>query len=1135
VSVQHPPTPEQRRAIEARDRDVLCEAGAGTGKTRVLVDRYCGAVDTDGLGTESVLAFTFTERAAAELRGRVRRELARRAAAAREARDPERAARLGRAARETERAWVTTIHGFCRRLLAAHPVAAGIDPRFRVLDDAEAGRLRRRARDAALAEVLAEGAPIEIIAGYRPERFGDMAAIAHERLRSQGMVQPLLPPTPAPVRSVKDSAKEDVVLAPAEHEAAERARDTLAAVMAAFHRAYEELKAARSGLDFADLELRALELLRTSPAVAEVWRGRFEHVMVDEFQDTNRVQLDLVDALRGPETRVFRVGDEFQSIYRFRNADLAVFRAERERAERDPGTETLPLTGNFRSRPEVLGPVNTLGDALLGDGFRHLAAARGPERGEPATELVLTLDEGRGASARKWSDHTEALEPPSSETQPSVVAEARFLARRLRELVDAGEAKRGEIVVLLRAFTHVDAYEEALARAGLDPYVVGGRGYWSQQQVEDMLRLLSVLANPLDDEMLLGALASPACAASPDALWLLRRAATEGRHLWPTLEWRFGGSERKPDQLEEDWLGEIPAGDAARLKRFCSTLAGLRSATALLSLDGLLEETMSAFNYDLTLLARRDGRGRMANVRKLMRLAREFEAHEGRDLRGFLAAAEELTERDEREGLAAVQAEEHDGARIMTVHAAKGLEFPVVAVPDLGRALSAGERWEDVVLGRLSLDGGGLPEGRFGMRLALPAAESFGVWELVELSREGMAEAAEEACRLVYVGATRAKERLVLSGAFKSSHWEPIDEPKPGDSALRRLLPALRAAGWDPEGGDGELGLPPPARAAEATAITGPARVAIRISVPSAEQAAVLAEPIPPPPAKAAPASDGSPPLARPAPGVPVGRLSYSALADYERCGYRFYVERTLGLSPPPGPLHPEAGDAEGAALGPSALRARRLGFGNAVHTALEWSAKRGWEPPGNELLLSLLADQGVDGDPELLERARAMVEGWLRSGLRSELEGTKTRPEVPFAIPLGGGIVRGQIDLLAPGAEPTVLDYKTDALGGDTPGALAGRYQAQRELYALAVAGATNGNGSPAGVRAIHLFLEAPDEPVVETFDAARLVAARHRLEGLIHEIRGGGFTPTDEPSWPVCNGCPAAARLCPHPAWRP
>ena len=142
----------------------------------------------------------------------------------------------------------------------------------------------------------------------------------------------------------------------------------------------------------------------------------------------------------------------------------------------------------------------------------------------------------------------------------------------------------------------------------------------------------------------------------------------------------------------------------------------------MLALDTLVERTLTAFDYDLELLRRPRGAGRMANVRKLMRLAREFESHEGRDLRGFLASAAELTERDEREGLAATQAEDHDGVRIMTVHAAKGLEFPVVAVPELARGLAQGERQGDVVIGRIE-PGGDDGRARFGLRLAPAAAE----------------------------------------------------------------------------------------------------------------------------------------------------------------------------------------------------------------------------------------------------------------------------------------------------------------------------------------------------------------------------------------------------------------------------
>ena len=1171
---ENAPTPEQRLAIDSRDRDVFCEAGAGTGKTRVLVERYCDAVELDGVGIEAIFAFTFTERAAAELRSRLRLELGRRAARARESGELELATLLARAGRETERAWVTTIHGFCRRLLATHPAAAGIDPRFRVLDESEASRLRTRARDEALADVAdSEPSSIEVIAAYRPYRIGEMAVTAYERLRSQGMIEPKLPPITDPVRSIRDPEKDDPRLTPDERRRAVAARNVLDLVLAAFGRRYAELKTARSGLDFADLELGALDLLHNSEPVAAAWRGRFAHLMVDEFQDTNRVQLELVEALRGPETRVFRVGDELQSIYRFRNADLAVFREQRIAAIADSATEVAPLTGSFRSRPEVISAVNTVGAAVLGEpGFRPLAAAREPAA-EVRTELLLTLEEGTANGKLGWQPFKDELSLPSSTRRAGLVAEARELAHRLRELVDGGEAQPGEIVVLLRAFTNVDAYEEALERAGLEPYVVGGRGYWSQQQVEDLLRLLEAVANPLDDEMLLGALACPANGVSPDALWLLRRATMPEQgdaderdrrrpgHLWPLIEWRFGSSDRRPEPLDETWLDAIPADDADRLGRFCTILDGLRAAAPVLALDELVDRAMSEFGYDLHLLARRQGRGRMANVRKLMRLAREFEHHEGRDLRGFLVSARELTKRDEREGVAATQAEDHDGVRIMTVHAAKGLEFPVVAVPDLGRPLAAAERAGDLIIGRADGEHGL----RYGLRLVLPASKSFGVWELQELAEEAKAEAAEEGARLVWVGATRAMERLILSGTFKRKQCLEAERSS-GDGALERLLPPLAERGWGEESLAAEIALDPAPSAVDGGALAGPASLRLGVSVPSAARARELARVLPPLAAEPSRAVEAAAaPLARPEPVLPVGHLSYSALADYERCGYRFYVERMLGLSEPPGRLHPDAGGEQVGADSPGAIDAasRSRGFGNAVHAALEWSAAADWKPPGDARLSRLLETELVT-EPGQLERAREMIDGWLASSLLAELRGAETRAEVPFALAIGQAIVRGQIDLLVlgeqgagsrePGAgsteglqlellgdaagtgPTTVVDFKTDRLGGDPPATLADRYRVQRELYALALAATANGAGAETEVRAIHVFLEAPDEPVSETFDSTRLAAARGRLERQIDRIRGGAsFEPTSEPSHSVCFGCPAAERLCPHPAWKP
>jgi ATP-dependent exoDNAse (exonuclease V) beta subunit len=538
---------------------------------------------------------------------------------------------------------------------------------------------------------------------------------------------------------------------------------------------------------------------------------------------------------------------------------------------------------------------------------------------------------------------------------------------------------------------------------------------------------------------------------------------------------------------------------------------------------------MTAFGYDLGLLARSGGAGRMANVRKLMRLAREYEANEGRDLGGFLALATESTRRDEREGMAAVQAEGHDGVRVMTVHAAKGLEFPVVAVPDLGRALNAGHRSGDLVIGPVA---GDAPR-RFGMRLAFPSQGSVGLWELVELNKEEGEAEAQEGCRLVYVAASRARDRLILSGVYDDAQLE-AGEPKPGDTPLRRLLPALRELGWD--GGEGVVSVPGPAEIGDDEA-TGTAELAISIVEPGPVRARELARITPPPPEEAAPLLAERPPLLADRRAiVPVGHLSYSAVSLYERCGYRFYVERVLGAreSLAVAPESDGAGEEEPEIADempdPGPPRALALGIGNAVHELLEWSARHRWQRPEDSLVERLLEAEGLAGEAEAGERVRALTDAWLHSELCAELGASPSlRPEVPFAVGIGTTVVRGQIDLLAGGdGRPSVVDYKTDALGGRPPAELAQRYTAQREIYALAA-------GGEEGARVAHVFLEAADDPVVAELGPADLAAARERLAGLVARMHEGRFEVAAEPYAALCFACPAAARLCPRPAWRP
>jgi ATP-dependent exoDNAse (exonuclease V) beta subunit len=365
------PTAEQSAAIGNRDRDVFLEAGAGTGKTRVLVERYCEAVASDGVEPERILAFTFTEKAAAEMRRRVRVELMRRAAAAP---DTASRARLQAAARAGESAPITTIHGFCRRLLAAHPVAAGLDPRFRVLDADEATRVARAAFDESLAELAGDDEAVALAAaGYR-NRLGGLVLAAHTELRNRGAVELRLPDIDVTAIEGRDEPA-----TPDEAEVITQSYEALRRLLVAFGDRFERRKAARSAVDFDDLQLLALELLRGSEAILGAQRGRFDHRLVDELQDTSPIQVELVGLLGGEETRTFRVGDAAQSIYGFRGADLESFRRVRAELAADPSGDTamLGLTGSFRSTPDVLAAVNLIGSELLAD-FTPRAVGREP-------------------------------------------------------------------------------------------------------------------------------------------------------------------------------------------------------------------------------------------------------------------------------------------------------------------------------------------------------------------------------------------------------------------------------------------------------------------------------------------------------------------------------------------------------------------------------------------------------------------------------------------------------------------------------------------------------------------------------------------------------------------------------------
>ena len=421
-----------------------------------------------------------------------------------------------------------------------------------------------------------------------------------------------------------------------------------------------------------------------------------------------------------------------------------------------------------------------------------------------------------------------------------------------------GTAAR-DVVVLTRATTDLRVYERALEDRGVPTYLIGGRGYWAHPQVIDIAGYLAALANPRSEEALYTVLASPLVGVSADALVVLAATARD-RSLdpWSVL--------RGPDGA----LDGLDPSDQARLAQFADWFAGERLAAARAGIEELIDRVLERTGYDLAVLRMPGGPRRLANVRKLMRLAREHEAAHGPDLRGFL----ELVARraggafgggsgpgEARESEAPVEGEALDAVRLMTIHRAKGLEFDVVCVADLGR----GPRWRADLM-RIGRDG------RFGMRLAEPGTgRRESALDYKALGDERFEAEAREERRLFYVAMTRARERLILSGAARLEAWPGLDRSgaqPPGGGPIAWIGPAIERLDDDAE--------------VEVTFVRPedvPAAVPL---VPAATSA----------PAADVPASAAPPEV----PAPPVAALSYSSLASYARCGYRFYAERVLRL-----------------------------------------------------------------------------------------------------------------------------------------------------------------------------------------------------------------------------------------------
>ena len=831
--------------------------------------------------------------------------------------------------------------------------------------------------------------------------------------------------------------------------AAVRDRDLLQELLELFDAAYQRAKDAESALDFEDLQLRARDLLSHDEAVRSSERLRFRSIMVDEFQDTNRLQCEIVDQFDPEE--LFFVGDEFQSIYRFRHADVEVFR------ERRAGSEgVLPLRANYRSRPELLDVVNELFAADFGEGYEPLVAAGrfpDPARG-PAVELLVNDKRSYKDSGGDWRR-----------------GEARAAARRVRELCDAGEAAPGEIVFLFAAGTDAEVFEEELRAVGLPTYRAAGRGYFAQQQVLDVLAYLRLLHNRYDDEAVAAVLASPLVGVSNDALVLLRRAASR-RPL-------FAGLERQLPQ-------SLSARDEQLFRAFRQRYDRLIALSATAGLERLIDQIVSEHDYDLAVLAQHDGRRRYANLRKLGRLARSYEALRGRDVEGFVRFVFDRQASGAHEAEAFAEEEGGDAVRLLTIHAAKGLEFRVVVVADAGRDRPP-SRGEEIIC---------RPDGLFGFKVLNPATgKRRGAFDYEAVrSAEQAAEEAER-LRLYYVAMTRAIDRLLVSGSIDPSRGQEARTPMAW--VLDRLGPvasttSVTSRSWSSKGRRGcsyaSIVTAPRPRRRRASP-SRPSRSSSRSSPPRRRCAETPVAALPPLELVESP------------PAYEPRRLSYSALATFDECPAKFYARYVAGM---------RERRRETVRSAPS-VSGRRFTSCSRGSTS-----PRRLFPPTSRRFNPTRRRRSSRGSRASSRRtaARSSPPGSRRSRAR--------RKEQSFSFEHDGVVLHGFIDVLALGPHALVVDFKTNALEGASPEEVTeADYGLQRLVYALACfrAGAEK-------VEVVYQFLERPDEPVVTLFTSEDVPQLEAQLSAAIGRIRAGAFVPT--PSERACADCPALDVVC-------
>ncbi|MCC7476536.1 MAG: UvrD-helicase domain-containing protein [Pirellulales bacterium] len=965
-------------------------------------------------------------------------------------------------------------------------------------------------------------------------------------------------------------------------DACKKARDTLSAAMLPTwdDNGDEVLKSARMGLklvrlagevaaayyarkqqlaklDFDDLLTLAHRLLadENHAELRDALSADLQLLLVDEFQDTDPLQVDLIRRICGAgfdEGRLFFVGDFKQSIYRFRGAVPPEFLKLRAAV---PKGGQLVLKENYRSQPGVLHFVNALFHGEFPE-YVPLVPQRQAANDRPAVEFLWSVPPSVAANVQgdcQGSDEAHVIPlaagtaastmPPAARSKPkkedSRKQEAATIARRLRQLIDGehGETpildrpkgkgqpevavpprapRPGDIAILFRALSDVRYYEEALRAEGIEYYLVGGHAFYAQQEVFDVLNLLRSVASTVDEISLAGALRSPFFATTDETLfWLVEH----GKGTTPDL-----ASNAVPTAVSfplnaglfaEPLPPELPEEEAAKVLRAAQTLGYLRAIKNAVPIAELLNEVLERTGYDAVLLAEFLGERKLANLHKLIEQARSADGSH-RDLNDYIVQLSEYIRNAPKEPLASTCAESANVVRLMTIHAAKGLEFPLVVVPDLDRA-----GYQDRRSAALDDDLGPVikPFKDDSEQSTLTGFDLFS-------ARERAAEL-EERKRLLYVATTRAADYLILSSSLES-----LDK-------LNSDWMEFLADHFDLDSGDyrGELpadyehprvrvtklkDVPPTASRPRGPDLLRVLEEANALVADGASEVPLSTQPIPPN-------------------NAALRQFSYSSICKYlspSENKTRIQPPALIRIQPPALPgVQPSTHHEFAAPLRQSrelavesfernepAVEPRSLG--NLVHDVL---ARLDFASPqvaeeASDWCRRLATNHAPLQGEEAARLAAEMVTRFAASARARQLAAAHTiHREIEFLLPFGRGaanaeppreypFIRGYIDCLYqdPSGLWRILDYKTNYVAAaDAAGieSVASRYRLQLELYALAAEQALG--TSPAEV--VLVLLSPGIERVIGWNESARQQAQKE-LAAALYTARNTAHNDTED-----------------------